>query len=374
MKAATWGLALGLTMLGASVGARAEVAVAPARAPVPAAPAPAPAASPEVGWQDRVTLEGLLDAYYAYQVGGAGVQTLGDHVFDDEGNSFTLAYAKLGLGVKPRPVGLRLDLGFGHVADVTASDAGRPDAASIRPVQQAYLSFAVPTRLPLTIDVGKFVTSAGAEVIEANRNWNYSRSFLFGFAIPFTLTGVRATAALTPRFTLQAMVVNGWDVVFDNNGAKTFGLSLSYAAPTDTTVALNTLAGIETAGNAAPWRLLADLVVTQHVGRADFMLNVDVASEGAAGHWYGLAGYGRVVVASHLNLALRGELFSDPNGLRLVAARVEEVTLTAGIPIGANAELRAELRADFADQVLFAVGDQMKAQQVSLLAAALAWF
>ena len=42
-------------------------------------------------------------------------------------------------------------------------------------------------------DVGKFVTPIGAEVIESQDNWNYTRSILFGYAIPFYHVGVRAT-------------------------------------------------------------------------------------------------------------------------------------------------------------------------------------
>ena len=34
-------------------------------------------------------------------------------------------------------------------------------------------------------DAGKFVTPIGAEVIESQDNWNYTRSILFGYAIPF---------------------------------------------------------------------------------------------------------------------------------------------------------------------------------------------
>jgi hypothetical protein len=327
-------------------------------------------------WRDRLVVEGLLDAYYAYQLGGAGVQTLAPHVFDDEGNSFTLAFAKVGLGVRPEPVGLRLDLGFGHVADVIAADKGATDAASVRPVEQAYLTFAVPTRAPLTIDVGKFVSSAGGEVIEANHDWNYSRSYLFGYAVPFTLTGVRATFTPVPALTLQAMIVNGWDVVFDNNGAKTLGLSASYAAATDTTLAFNGLAGIETAGADAPWRLLADVVVTQKVRRADFMLNADFVREGAT-RWYGVAGYARLAAAEHLDLAVRAEIFADPDGARFIAntsTHVEELTLTAAVPIAGHAELRAEVRADVSDQLLFAVGADMRDHELELLGAALAWF
>jgi Putative beta-barrel porin-2, OmpL-like. bbp2 len=164
-------------------------------------PAPPPA------WTDRVTFDGLVDFFYAYQLGGGGVQRLvpAYHVFSDEGNSLTLAYAKLGVGVKAEPVGLRLDLGYGHVADVIASDkAAGPgsDAAAIRFVEQAYMTFALPVRIPLTLDVGKFVSTAGAEAIEASRNWSYSHTFMFGYATPYTLTGLRLSVTPTPRLTV----------------------------------------------------------------------------------------------------------------------------------------------------------------------------
>ena len=55
-------------------------------------------------------------------------------------------------------------------------------------VEQA---FATVSPLPnLTIDMGKFDTTAGAEVIQANKNWLYSRSYLFN-AIPLLHTGLR---------------------------------------------------------------------------------------------------------------------------------------------------------------------------------------
>jgi hypothetical protein len=348
------------------------------RAQTPAPPPPTPTSptgatlAPTPTWQDLFAFDGLLDAYYAYQLGGAGAQTLDQHKLDSQGNSFTLALAKVALALDPRPVGVRLDIGFGPANDVIASDSG---AEGLRFVQQAYLSFAVPTGVPLTIDVGKFFSGVGAEVIEAPRNWNYSRSFLFEWALPFSFTGLRLSAALTPRLTLRALIVNGWDRVLDNNGAKTFGFSLTFVAPSGTTIAFNGLAGIETVGNAPPWRLLADLVVTQTLGRADLRLNGDFVREGGA-RWYGVAAYGRVAVASHLNLALRGEIFADRAG-RFVPnqnTRVEELTVTAGIPIAHNAELRAEARGDFADQPFFLVDTEMARRQFSLLAAALAWF
>ena len=79
----------------------------------PMAPAAAPAAP---SWKDLITVEGLADAYYQYNfTGGPGslVGPIGQRNFDLNSNTFTLNYAKVGIGVNADPVGLRLDLGYG---------------------------------------------------------------------------------------------------------------------------------------------------------------------------------------------------------------------------------------------------------------------
>lgn len=78
------------------------------------------------------------------------------------------------------------------------------------------------------MDFGKFVTSDGAEVIETNGNWNYSRSLLFAWAIPYYHFGVRASFPVGKRFTGAVMVVNGWNNVEDNNTGKTLMFTGTY--------------------------------------------------------------------------------------------------------------------------------------------------
>jgi hypothetical protein len=59
-------------------------------------------------------------------------------------------------------------------------------------VQQAYAE--VKPHALISIDAGKFVTSASAEVIESNKNWLYSRSLLFT-GVPLLHTGLRVNVA-----------------------------------------------------------------------------------------------------------------------------------------------------------------------------------
>jgi hypothetical protein len=349
----------------------------------PAAEAAAPAA-PAAKWSDKVTVEGYADTYFSYRIGGdeKGGQPAGTRgapsefrIFDAENETFQLAYAELAVAMKPEPAGFRLDVGFGNVADLTAphgvvfdsTTGALVDATTHeiwKHVQQAYASFQMPGLKMLTVDFGRFVTSAGAEVIEAGKNWNYSRSYLFGWAIPFTHTGLRATAAVSDTFTLQASLVNGWEVVNDNNKAKTFGIGASFAAPFGTTFAANVYAGPE--GQASDkWRILADVIVAHTVGGLGLNLNFDYGQEATVdsatgndetGSWYGVALMANYQVMEMLRLALRGEYFADPNNMRFNLGgagwvekdglAVAEVTLTAGVPIGSNVEIRAELRHD----------------------------
>ncbi|HXI56729.1 MAG TPA: outer membrane beta-barrel protein [Polyangia bacterium] len=377
-------LALGAAMAALiPLSAFAQTTPPPAGSPPEAPPPTAAAPVVQKSWRDLVTFEGLADAYASWRPGGSATVPAGFRVFDAPTDTFSLAFAKLAVGIKPEPVGLRLDLGFGPVADITAS---QPGTEVWKHVLQAYASFALPGSTPITIDAGKFVTAAGAEVIEAHANWNYSRSFLFGFAIPFTHTGIRLTAPLTSQFTLQVMLANGWDLGIDNNAGKTLGVSGTYAAPFGTTFILNFLAGPEDPAAGNPWRVLVDAVVSQTVGKLSLSLNVDYGHEDTAS-WYGAAGYARMALTQMLNLSLRGEIFQDHDGFRLgrgVKTTVGEVTATVGVPVGNNAEVRLEGRGDFAGSSIYeyeprtmpanpASGDPKKVQ-VTLTAAALVWF
>ena len=177
----------------------------PASAPLDTATGPAPASAPNLKW------EGLVDSYYLYKfTGDTSLEDPGLRAFDTLGNSFTLAYAKLAVQLDADPVGLRMDFGYGQVGAIinTVSQAGSDMAMTANGarlygtafiVQQAY---ATARWGIVTLDAGKFNTTAGAEVTESNKNWLYSRSLLFN-AIPALHTGLRLTLKPTDMISVQ---------------------------------------------------------------------------------------------------------------------------------------------------------------------------
>src|SRR5258708_38535330 len=88
------------------------------------------------------------------------------------------------------PIGYKVKLNFGSAINNFITPPAGSDG-EFRNVEEAYGSYMAPVGKGLQIDFGKFVTNAGAEVIEAKYDWNYSRSFLFALAIPYYHSCVR---------------------------------------------------------------------------------------------------------------------------------------------------------------------------------------
>jgi hypothetical protein len=375
----------------------AEPAPAPAAgtaAPVEAAaaPAPAPAAPPPIafGW------EALVDAYYLYNfTGDPKTQGPLGRQFDTTANSFALNYAKLGVHADTDLVTFRMDLGAGHTASIINGASSHASTGTAAPaegagvysmgflVQQAYAE--VRPHPNVSIDAGKFVTSASAEVIESNKNWLYSRSLLYT-GVPLLHTGLRINAALlgtiaAPELVLSLQLVNGWNNDPDINSDKTFGLNLTYTpANQGLTASLTSYIGKEVAG--ADTTILVDAVVTKDIGNVSVGGNLDYFKIGTP-YWFGIAGMGRYTINDSFNVAARAEYVYSKNAgyggglLPTDATSLYEITGQGAWTVGKHYELRAEVRADMSNKDVFLKGTAAapnRKNQVTGLLAALAYF
>ena len=352
----------------AAPAAAAPAAAAPAAAaPAPAAAAPAaPAAvsepaKPAPKWYDELQFNAFVSAGFNQNLSGARVNRL--RVFDGAANTFSIGVAELVLQ-KPvantGDVGFRFDLDFGGVIPGLSVFPGDPVG-----LRQAFVSWIAPVGSGLRLDFGKMITLHGFEYIETfdNPNDNYSRSLLFGYAIPFTHTGVMATYSFSPKLRAILQVVNGWDAETSQQNGKTICAQLN-ATPTDT-ISLygNYCGGIETVPGAHVTRHLVDLNGTVKltpwltVGvNGDYGTDTGAAAGDTA--WYGAALYLKAESESGMGLALRGEYFKDRDGARTgskVAA--SEVTVTPYVKINSRLLVRLEGRIDVADSAYFTGGD-----------------
>ncbi len=149
---------------------------------------------------DKVTLNffknteigGLVDAYWLYNSNKVPPSY---QAFDVLYNSFDVSMAEFWVAKTPTadsPIGYKIRTTFGSAADIMASASGQfLKESPYKNIEEAFGSYLAPVGKGLQIDVGKFVTNAGAEVIEAKDDLNYSRSLLFQLAIPLYHSGVR---------------------------------------------------------------------------------------------------------------------------------------------------------------------------------------
>lgn len=351
------------------------------QAAAPAAPAateetkaaePVPAPVPAKAWYEKVKLEGMIDGYYSYRVQGTPSDKTNElRAYDGLNNTFTVGYAKVALSLPAEPAGFRLDVGFGPTADINGPDSGNTKFEVLKNIQQAYAT--VKLFNVLTVDLGKFNTSAGAEVIEANGNWLQSRSMIFNYG-PFTHAGLRLSMPIGDVLTVQAGIVNGWDTVFSAMSWKTFNVSGVLNLSTGTSVALNFYGGPQTTPEA---RLLVDLVVNQTLGdKAALNLNAIFGAEGAS-KWYAASLMGKYMITDAIRIAARVEYFADPDGHRLSVAGASYLSATLGAGFlfsgPGNLELRPEIRHDQALTTTPFVGGT-SASQTTFSLAAVAWF
>jgi len=327
---------------------------------VMAADAPAVPTLSSILEASGVAVTGDIDVAYS-KLSGTGAFTSGtpDRVFDYAHNSFTTQAVDLMVAKTPAEgFGGTVELTMGKDATAIVSSGA---TASQLDVTQAFAQYASGNS---TTIAGKFATLAGSEVIKASGNTNFSRSILFGYAIPFTHTGVRSTYKVSDQVTLIGGLSNAWDSAADTNAQKTVELSAALTPAKNFTLLAAYYSGAES-GAAVGTRNLLDLVATFTVSDSlNFVLNYDTASQddavtvGSKAKWSGLAAYANYQISEPWRVSVRAETFKDADGFRTgVVQTWKEATVTVGYAASKNTELRGEIRKDTSDVAAFAYSD-----------------
>jgi hypothetical protein len=275
--------------------------------------------------------------------------------------------------------GFRVDVGAGQTFNIMSATDRAPDG--MKYLEQAFVEFRPNHMHGIQFDFGKFVTSAGAEVIETNADWNYSRSVLFAWALPYYHMGLRATIPVTKSFTAGVQLVNGWNNVKDNNSGKTVGFVANYAWK-KVTWSNNYYTGPEKNDTNEGFRNLYDTtVLVNATDKLSTYFNFDYGADRNIGTgrstWTGFAVAARYQLTKRLAFAPRAEIFSDKNGFSTGTPQtIKEVTLTGEMKIYDGIVSRLEFRHDNSDQPFFHQGanDPLSKSQNTITLGLIAFF
>ncbi|HZL57778.1 MAG TPA: outer membrane beta-barrel protein [Bryobacteraceae bacterium] len=323
----------------------------------PDATAPAPPAK-YGGW----VFSGLADGYVDHNSNNPSLGFNQLQNFDLHSGVPRLSLIKGTVDKSDKVLGIHLDIGAGETMRlIHAGDPAALDHQALRYVEQMYLIFKPNNTHGTEIDFGQFVTSAGAEVIESSSNWNYTRSLLFSWAIPYYHFGFRSTIPVTKELTVGFQLTNAWNTVWGNNALDNIAFTLAYTK-TKYTYSLNYLEGPNHIGTSQGKRNLVDttLLLTPN-SKLNIYINGDWARDNNAGsghgQWYGLAGAARYQVTKLFAVAGRGEFFDDTKGYSTGTAQlIKEGTATGEFKLNDHLVSRLEFRHDASDHLFFDQG------------------
>jgi hypothetical protein len=293
-------------------------------------------------------------------------------------------------------VGFVSDINFGQVANVLRASTRNSNinpattANDIVDITQAYLTYTAPLGTGINLSLGRFVTLLGEEVIPVynNLNFNESRSLLFGFAVPFTHTGLRAQYSVNDKVGFTLGVNNGWDDISDNNDGQSVEGQLSLNPNGPLSFVLSGIYGPEQVNHGNSTRWVIDPILTwktpitglQLVGEyvygsegqpvsttpaysshGNSLVNFPAGPQGTVNithtvSWTGAAGYIVYDLNDNIEFATRGEWFRDSDGartgLRQTLGEVTE-TLNYKVPGVTGLLARLEYRHDESNQKPF---------------------
>jgi hypothetical protein len=251
-------------------------------------------------------------------------------------------------------VGYYAELIFGQ--DARFTQAAGLSLGSEGDLEQGYVVLNVPIGYGLKVVLGKFATVHGYEAVENERAANWSSGNQWTVLEPFTHTGIKLDYKFNDQWDAQFMVFNGWDIVDDNNDAKSFMGRVGFAPNDKTSFTLVGFGGPEQDNNDSNWRKGVDFYVEHKL-----CTNLTVAVQIDYGHEDGAAVVGKTTIPpdptlipvikgdaqwwgagiwliydwlEQVQFALRGDYVNDIDG-----ARTSDAPVSAPFPINRGQEL-----------------------------------
>ena len=327
-------------------------------------PAPAAPAAPSLGAVLAATPDLSITGYVYGTYDDFDTSSTLLRAYDTKPNGFNANGAAATVAYLPSS-------GFGgQVTVLGGNDAKALNGSNSFYLNNAFVQYATGG---LTLMGGKFGSLSGFEVTNPMGNATVSRSILFWDMEPGSLTGVRASYAVSPALTLIGGVNNGWVSPQPSNTSKTIELGASgspnsmFSYMADYYRGQSPLFGGSTNGVLQ----LLDLVGTFNVNSALTLgANVDLLSKDdvplasggtGTGKSNGLALYATYALTSEWGVAARGEYVDDKDGMvsgtNGTANKLKELTLAVNYTPMKNVKLSAEVRQDKSDTAIFTKKD-----------------
>lgn len=226
----------------------------------------------------------------------------------------------------------------------------------------------------LWIDAGVLSSHIGFESAQSSGSWSLTRSMVAENS-PYFESGAKLTYVSDDnKLTVSALALNGWQRIrrVNGNSLMSWGTQV-YIKPSDkVTLNYSTFIGTDKPDSARLWRIYHNLyAIFQFNNKIGFTAGFDIGTEQISkgssdkNSWYTPVVILRVIPESNWAIAIRGEYFSDENGVIILSGtpngfKTFGASLNIDRNIGEHLLWRTEFRTFNSKDAIFMEGNNLK--------------
>lgn len=300
-----------------------------------------------------LTVEGYIDAYYAYDANQPADGVRPYFVSQNQHNEFSINVAAIALRYSSPRVRATLMPGFGTY--MNANYALEPN--TLQHLLEGNVGFKIWKDKGVWVDMGILGSPYTNETALSLDQINLSRSFAPEY-VPYYLSGAKVTIPAGPRLTTYFYLLNGWQQIEDQNRQLAGGTQLEFKPDEHWTLNWNTYFGDER-GIGAPdvrMRYFSDVFAIWQP-RSQVLLSACVyggiqqyADATEDHNWWQANICGKFGLGGPHSLSARMEYFSDPSSVMIYPVtrangfECSSVTLGYNYQVASRAAFRIEGR------------------------------
>ncbi len=335
--------------------------------------------------QDRapvITFNGYVDAYYSYDLNKPADNNRPGFLYSyNRHNEFNanLAFVKANYSAARIRANLAVAAGTYMNANYVA------EAGVLKNLFEANAGYKLSRNKNLWFDIGIMPSHIGFESAISKDCWNLTRSLLAENS-PYFESGAKFSYTTDNlKVLLSALALNGWQRItrVNANSLMSWGTQI-YVKPTDKiTLNYSTFFGSDKPDSARLWRIYHNIyAILQFTEKVGFTAGLDLGTEQVSPNnskkntWHSPVGILRFMPGEKWAVALRGEYFSDKNGV-IIATGTPNGFKTSGLSINvdympvANTAFRVEFRTlNSKDKIFMKSGNLQKSNTAVTFAAA----
>lgn len=265
----------------------------------------------------HVGLGGYVDTYYGYNTNQPSNGETPYMISSASDNQFAVNLAYIDVRYRGSYMRVRFVPGFGTYMDNNYQN----EPGSLKNMVEANVGLLISSKKKIWLDAGVLGSPYTNESAISKDHLMYTRSFAPEY-VPYYISGVKASIPLSDKLNAYLYLINGWQVIQDNNTGKSLGTQLEYRPNKFMLFNWNTYLGDERSSAAPDFRMryFTDLYWIYNPGTkwsatSCFYVGWQERSTQSSATWWQVNAIGKYAISDQFSLSARFEYFHDPEAV-----------------------------------------------------------